>query len=180
MTLRQGSRLQKWLLEPRSSGLMTDTGEGGWRALIRTPLMQWRSQQASFRVNAHLKKKKKKNDASLSPSILSLSFILSFAPSVANLSEPHPLIRAHLRIGHCASGWLGWLDRWWRPGRRLTDWLDWLYKLTADNTVGWSLFALWRAATQTASGGGNICPFLIQITLTIKTLCHLFYPKKLI
>lgn len=66
--------------------------------------MQSKNQRASFRVNAHLKKKEKKNDASLSlPRSQPLS-ILSFASSVANLSEPHPLIRAHLRIGHCASG----------------------------------------------------------------------------
>lgn len=66
------------------------------------------------------KKKEKKNDASLSlPPSQPLS-ILSFASSVANLSEPHPLIRAHLRIGHCASGWLAWLDGLWRPDRRLT------------------------------------------------------------
>lgn len=158
--------------------------DGHWGGRLKSPHKDSsnavKKPTSIFQGQCTPQKKKKKKDASLSPSILSLSFILSFAPSVANLSEPHPLIRAHLRIGHCASGWLGWLDRWWRPGRRLTDWLDWLYKLTADNTVGWSLFALWRAATQTASGGGNICPFLIQITLTIKTLCHLFYPKKLI
>lgn len=115
LTLRCGGCGQKWLLEPRSRGLMMVTRKRGWRALIRTPLMQWRSQQASFRVTAHLKKWR----LALPPSP-SFFFILSFAPSVANLSQPHPLIRAHLRIGHCASGWLAWLDGWWRPGRRLT------------------------------------------------------------
>lgn len=113
MTLRHGRRSQKWLLERRSSGLMMVTRKGGWRALMRTLLTQWWSQQASFRVTAQLR-----NWRLFSPSPFLYSLFLS--PSVANLSEPHPLIRAHLRIGHCASGWLGSLDRWWRPGRRLT------------------------------------------------------------
>lgn len=55
MTLRHSRCLHKRLLELRSSGLMMVTRKGGWRALIRTLLMQWGSQQASFRVTAHLK-----------------------------------------------------------------------------------------------------------------------------
>lgn len=98
---------------------MMVTRRGGWRALVRTLLMQWWSQQASFRVTAHLKKK----DASLCLPLLSFFsfFILPFASSIANLSEPHPLIRAHLCIGHCTPGWLGRLDRWRRPSGRQTD-----------------------------------------------------------
>lgn len=96
--------------------------------------MQSKNQRASFRVNAHLKKRKgeekEKSRFSLfhppsppNPSCLSLL-------ALANLSEPHPLIRAHLRIGHCASGWLGLA--WWITASTQETWL---YKHTADSVV---------------------------------------------
>lgn len=123
-------------------GLMMVTMKGGWRALIRTPLMQSKKPTSIFQGQCT----PQKNDAPLSLSLsLPFSFFISLSVSIylsvytvfrskrcqfvwATSANPCAFTHWSLRLR------LTWLAWWIMASRQETERL---YKLAADNSVGW-------------------------------------------